>query len=1041
MPIPKLVVTAGLMIAQVALGMTKKIKGPRLEDLSVTLADYGTPIPRLWGKRRINPQIIWAKPLHEVKHRRKTKGGKYTDYKYFGSWAALICDHEIDAVSRIWFDKKLVYDMSGTGPVSVTSLIEDGLDLVGGGNMRIYLGTETQMPDPLIEAWCDDRYGADSCPAYRGSAYIVFEEIPLEQVGNRIPQITVEAINNKTDVYPTESHATDQSNGADFALSPNWMAYYSTSDIEWWDLPHRQKLGTSTLSAVFGTTSADLASDGTWYMYGSYISGVDVIRALWSCPPLGASSVVDLDPFASVSLVRTRAIGTSVLCGTNGLGYISGTSFVDTTQSPRDFFIDDLDEIWAVTQPTGTSSGFGLYRLSDGDFTTFTGSVSRAGVTTARACYVSSTDSFFVVTDGVFYIIPRATMTVSATGTAAWGSDDILPIKNPERSTIWHDFSEYSLVDGSLIRTVSGWTAPASHRDVYDPINHAVISRPQFEANLYWLYIDRVDSSGVTLQTVVDDVSGWCGLTGQDSSALTQIVLGYSVTQGSGKDMIAPLLDIHDVDARPHDFSVQFKVRGSAPSGSILTEDFVRNGDRYKVTIQQDTDLPREVTFNFADNDHDQQSNNVKSVRPVAATSSSRSETIDLTTYADTPDSAQQKADRYQRRLWNSRERTSLSLTAQKLALEPGDVTTISLDGAQRNVRLDKMTIAGSQIDCEFVRDETAFATLNSATTGPTMDGRDPEVIFIPANTRGFVMDIPLIRDADNDANPVLYIAAGGYSDPWPGAFFVRGDDGTYDEEFATLDTSSEATWGLTTDALADADPNLWDRGNSVNVNILNGTPLTVTEAEIDADPSLNLAALGNVTTGYELINFTTATLETDGTYTLSGFKRGRRGTDAVAHVAGDEFVLLNHAAIENMGADDLGAAMSFKAASAGRDPDASPAIDLTYSAASLKPYAPARIKWTTDGTDMFGEIIRRTRVGGSWVGGTTIPLSENSEAYEVDIYHLTTFKRTITVTDTNLFTYTAAQIAADGNTVGVAPPVNAYQMSDTVGRGFALAA
>jgi hypothetical protein len=140
------------------------------------------------------------------------------------------------------------------------------------------------------------------------------------------------------------------------------------------------------------------------------------------------------------------------------------------------------------------------------------------------------------------------------------------------------------------------------------------------------------------------------------------------------------------------------------------------------------------------------------------------------------------------------------------------------------------------------------------------------------------------------------------------------------------------------------------------------------------------------------------------------------------------------------MGADDLGAAMSFKAASAGRDPDASPAIDLTYSAASLKPYAPARIKWTTDGTDMFGEIIRRTRVGGSWVGGTTIPLSENSEAYEVDIYHSTTFKRTITVTDTNLFTYTAAQIAADGNTVGVAPPVNAYQMSDTVGRGFALA-
>jgi hypothetical protein len=910
--------------------------------------------------------------------------------------------------------------------------------------MRIYLGTEDQMPDPLIEAWCDDRYGADSCPAYRGSAYIVFEEIPLEQVGNRIPQVTVEAINNKSDIYPTDVRDTDQSNGAEFALSQNWMTYGDTNEIEWWDLPHRQKLGTSDLSGtgIFGTTNADLGSDGTWYMYGSYLSGLDIIRALWVVPPLGAASVSDIEDFGSGSLIRTRVFGNSSYCSTNANGYVSGLAFVDVAQTVRDFCQDDTGAVWAVTQPIGSSNQIGLLELSTGTLTVFTGSVTRGSANSAHLCYVSSIGEFRIVSDGRLYGIPTSTMTATEIGAAAWGSDDILPIKNPARTSVWHDFSEYSLIDGSLIRTVSGWSAPATFRDVYDPVNHAIISRPQFESNLYWLYLDRVDSSGVTLQTVVDGVSGWCGLTGQDSSALTQTVLGYSVTQGSGKDMIAPLLDIHDVDARPHDFSVQFKIRGSAPSGSILTPDFVRNGDRYKVTIQQDTDLPKDVTFNFADNDHDQQTNNVKSPRPVAATSSSRSETIDLSTYADTTDAAQQKADRYLRRLWNSRERTSLSLTAQKLALEPGDVTTISLDGVQRNVRLDKMTIAGSQIDCEFVRDETSYATLNSATTGPTMDGRDPEVIYIPANTRGFVMDIPLIQDSDNSVNPSLYIAAGGYSDPWPGAFFVRGDDGTYDEEFATLDTSTEATWGLTTDALADANPNLWDRGNSVNVNLLNGTPITVTEAEIDADPTLNLAAIGNVTDGYEIINFTTATLETDGTYTLSGFKRGRRGTEWAAggHGAGDEFILLDHAVLESMGADDIGVAMSFKAASAGRDPDASPAIDLTYSAASLKPYAPSRIKWTTDGTDMFGEIIRRTRVGGSWIGGTTIPLSENSEAYEVDIYHSTTFKRTISVSG-NTFTYTAAQIAADSNTVGVVPPYEAYQISDTVGRGFALAA
>jgi hypothetical protein len=58
--------------------------------------------------------------------------------------------------------------------------------------MRIYLGTETQDADPRMESWCEDRYGADSCPAYKGTAYIVFEDLPLEKFGNRIPQISVE---------------------------------------------------------------------------------------------------------------------------------------------------------------------------------------------------------------------------------------------------------------------------------------------------------------------------------------------------------------------------------------------------------------------------------------------------------------------------------------------------------------------------------------------------------------------------------------------------------------------------------------------------------------------------------------------------------------------------------------------------------------------------------------------------------------------------------------------------------------------------------
>ena len=62
--VAKAAVTAGMMAANMALTMSRKIEGPRLDDLKVTVADYGTPLPMVWGKRRIEGlPIIWAEPI------------------------------------------------------------------------------------------------------------------------------------------------------------------------------------------------------------------------------------------------------------------------------------------------------------------------------------------------------------------------------------------------------------------------------------------------------------------------------------------------------------------------------------------------------------------------------------------------------------------------------------------------------------------------------------------------------------------------------------------------------------------------------------------------------------------------------------------------------------------------------------------------------------------------------------------------------------------------------------------------------------------
>jgi len=55
-------------------------------------------------------------------------------------------------------------------------------------NLRVYSGDREQLPDPTLEAI----EGAGQVPAFRGTAYVVLENLPLEKFGNRLPQFSFE---------------------------------------------------------------------------------------------------------------------------------------------------------------------------------------------------------------------------------------------------------------------------------------------------------------------------------------------------------------------------------------------------------------------------------------------------------------------------------------------------------------------------------------------------------------------------------------------------------------------------------------------------------------------------------------------------------------------------------------------------------------------------------------------------------------------------------------------------------------------------------
>ena len=157
----------------------KRTQGPRLNDLRVMASEEGAPIPRLWGRMRISGQVIWATNFEEVSktttQKSSSKGGpksKTTEYSYFANFAVGLCEGVMDRIGRVWADGK---------EIDITPF-----------TTRFYQGTDDQDADSLIVA----KEGVDNAPAYRGLAYIVFERLPLESFGNRLPQLSFEVISS-----------------------------------------------------------------------------------------------------------------------------------------------------------------------------------------------------------------------------------------------------------------------------------------------------------------------------------------------------------------------------------------------------------------------------------------------------------------------------------------------------------------------------------------------------------------------------------------------------------------------------------------------------------------------------------------------------------------------------------------------------------------------------------------------------------------------------------------------------------------------------
>ncbi|HWD12985.1 glycoside hydrolase TIM-barrel-like domain-containing protein [Pseudochrobactrum sp. sp1633] len=163
----------GYMIDNALINSTRRIEGPRLSGTRPMQAEEGAALPAIYGTMRVGGTLIWATRFEEEKitTRQGSKGGpKTTTYSYYANAAFAVSQGEISGIRRIWADGKELDQTQVT--------------------IRVCKGTEEQQPDPLIEA----RQGAGKAPAYRGTAYVVLERLPVDAYGNRLPLLQFEVM-------------------------------------------------------------------------------------------------------------------------------------------------------------------------------------------------------------------------------------------------------------------------------------------------------------------------------------------------------------------------------------------------------------------------------------------------------------------------------------------------------------------------------------------------------------------------------------------------------------------------------------------------------------------------------------------------------------------------------------------------------------------------------------------------------------------------------------------------------------------------------
>jgi hypothetical protein len=545
-------------------------------------------------------------------------------------------------------------------------------------------------------------------------------------------------------------------------------------------------------------------------------------------------------------------------------------------------------------------------------------------------------------------------------------------------------------------------------------------------------------NSNNTAETIITDICDRVGISDFDTTAITNIEVPgfYLDRQIPATEAIRFLQQAYFFDIIKSGKTLKFIPQSfirpitTIPETDLAAVELGQNRTQTFSLPKPDTsDLPESVEVNFLDKENSYDNGNVISRSQVAGSKKKESYSFPIVM---TSSKAQAIADTLLHKFYLESITLELDLPPKYAYLEVGDWIEIAIDLEPYTLQITKIQMGANRL-LKLNTKLVDAANLSNLTTTTTIStgGYNPPVTTppkIPGNTHLQLMDINLIKDEDADNG--IYASAYGTGN-WLGcSIYASTNDTSYYFTGKTID--SPGTIGT----LAS---NFDSSSTSLLVSLDSGSFESIAPSDLAA--GINKLLVGN-----EIIQFQNSA-PNGNNHQLTGLIRGLRGTESFknTHTLGERVVLLTGSSANIVRlpgkTSDLQQLRYFKAPANGQSLNSATSSSLTIQGLSLEPYSPVNLAATKDNA---GNITltwnRRDRHAGDATTYDNLPLSEISEKWEIEVLGGNAVIRLLESSKPTLV-YSSSQQITDFGSNQSSITVKIYQISATVGRGYAFTA